>query len=69
METYSSSNVTAPDPKERVLYYTQGKNMAAEQLLKLKHKGITSASDKRKMTGVPVYPITFGGLSIVLSEY
>ena len=52
VETYSSSNVTAPDPEERVLYHTQGKNMATEQLLKLKHKVITSASDKRKMTRV-----------------
>ena len=50
VETYSSSNVMAPDAEERVLYYTHGKNMATEQLLKLKHKGITSASDKRKMT-------------------
>ena len=34
VETYSSSNATAPDPDERVLYYIQGKNMATVQFLK-----------------------------------
>ena len=48
METYSSSNAMAPDPEERVSYYTQGK-ISRQRSSKVKHKVKASATDKRRM--------------------
>ena len=49
LETYSSSNATAPDPEERVYYYTQGK-ISRQRSSKVKHKVKASATDKRRRT-------------------
>ena len=52
VETQSSSHAKVPDPEQRLLHHTQRKSIPTVQFLKLKHKDVTSATDKRRMMSI-----------------